>query len=258
MRHSHHSGGKEKGKGEQEAPAEHFAFSKEEWSEVHRVYLADETRLHNVKMCDLYRVICMGGEGVDPGVIAKVRTWKDKRFMDVRPPGSEHLMMYTTRRQLHRHETGEAGRGDEKVLVLVVPDGAMVRITTGENPADSGNEESWKCIDLKRDVLLWAHEQKSHPRIVDTIANVRQLAWFTDLIGYVRKHLDACGFCLHGQQAEVTVGMGIESLRRAAVMQMDHRKLTGEEMEAISGAYCSVLTMCEVATRVVIYTPVDS
>ena len=101
-------------------------------------------------------------------------------------------------------------------------------------------------------MLLCAHEQKSHPRIVDTIANVRRLAWFTDLIGYVRKHLDACGFCLHRQQGEVTVGMGIESLRRATVMHIEHRKMTKEEMEAISGAYCSVLTMCEVATRVVI------
>ena len=200
----------------------------------------------------------MGGEGVDPGVIAKVRTWKDKRFMDVTPPGSEHPMMYTTRRQLRRHETGKQAGADEKVLVLVVPEGAMVRITTGENPADSGSEESWKRIDLKRDVMLWAHEQKSHPRIVDTIANVRRLAWFPELIGYVRKHLDACGFCLSRQQAEVTVGMGIESLRRAAVMQMDHRKMTGAEMEAISGEYCSVLTMCDVATRKVVYTPVDS
>ena len=42
MRHSHHS--EEKEKGEREAPAEHFAFSKEEWAEVHRAYLADETR----------------------------------------------------------------------------------------------------------------------------------------------------------------------------------------------------------------------
>ena len=91
--------------------------------------------------------------------------------------------------------------------------------------------------------MLWAHEQKSHPRIVDTIANVGRLAWFADLIGYARKHLYVCGFCLHRQQGEVTVGMGIESLRRATVMQMDHKKMTGEEMEAISGEYCSVLTM---------------
>ena len=52
--------------------------------------------------------------------------------------------------------------------------------------------------------------------------------------------------------------MGIESLRRAAVMQMDHRKMTDAEMDAISREYCSVLTMCEVATRRVVYTPVDS
>ena len=47
-------------------------------------------------------------------------------------------------------------------------------------------------------------------------------------------------------------------MRGAAVMQMDHRKMTDAEMEAISGEYCSVLTMCDVATRKVVYTPVDS
>ena len=87
---------------------------------------------------------------------------------------------------------------------------------------------------------------------------MRQLAWFTDLVGCVRRHLDACGFCLGRQQAEHTVGMGIESMQRAVVMQMDHRKLTVAEMEAIGGAYVAVLTMTDVATRKVIYEPVTS
>ena len=64
-------------------------------------------------------------------------SWKQKGFVDVTPPGSEHPVLYTTRRQLRRHGQSD---GDENVLVMVVPDGAMVRITNGENPADSGNE----------------------------------------------------------------------------------------------------------------------
>ena len=71
-----------------------------------------------------------------------------------------------------RHAHGDS-EGDEKVLVMVVPDGARVHITSGENPADSGDEGKWKQIDLKTDIMLWAHEQKSHPRIADTIASVR-------------------------------------------------------------------------------------
>ena len=76
----------------------------------------------------------------------------------------------------------------------------------------------------------------------------------------MRRHLDACGFCLNRQQGEntVNVGVGIESLQRAVVMQMDHRKLTVAEMEAIGGAYVAVLTMTDVATRKVIYEPVTS
>ena len=252
MKHSHHQSDDEKGESRRQ---ERFSFTAEEWGEVHRAYLADETRMHHVKMCDLYRVICMGGEGVDPGIVAKVRTWKQKSFVDVTPPGSEHPVLYTTRRQLRRHGQSD---GDEKVLVMVVPDGAMVRITNGEIPADSRSEEKWKKIDLKTDILIWAHEQKSHPKKADTIESVRQLAWFTDLVGCVRRHLDACGFCLGRQHGEHTVRMGIESMQRAVVMQMDHRKLTVAEMEAIGGAYVAVLTMTDVATRKVIYEPVTS
>ena len=74
----------------------------------------------------------------------------------------------------------------------------------------------------------------------------------------MRRHLDACGFCLSRQQGENTVGMGIESLKRAVVMQMDHRKLTVAEMEVIGGARVAVLTMTDVATRKVVYEPVTS
>ena len=41
-------------------------------------------------------------------------------------------------------------------------------------------------------------------------------------------------------------------------MQMDHRKLTIAEMEAIGGAYVAVLTMTDATTRKVIYEPVVS
>ena len=47
-------------------------------------------------------------------------------------------------------------------------------------------------------------------------------------------------------------------MQRAVVVQMDHRKLTVAEMEAIGGAYVAVLTMTDVATRKVIYEPVTS
>ena len=46
---------------------------------MHKAYLADVTRMHHLQMWDLYRVICMGDEGVDPGIVAKVCTWKQKR-----------------------------------------------------------------------------------------------------------------------------------------------------------------------------------
>ena len=110
--------------------------------------------------------------------------------------------------------------------MLGVPEGAQVRITGGENPDEAAGCAAWNVIDLKRDILLLCHELQGHPRIEETIQRVKKLCWFPEMITYVKKHLDACGFCLQRLRAEVVVGTGIETLERGKVVQMDHRKLT--------------------------------
>ena len=67
---------------------EHLALEADGWKKVAEAYLADNTRMQGVKMSDVYRMVTMGGEGVDAGIHAKVRTWVGTMMFAVTPPGS--------------------------------------------------------------------------------------------------------------------------------------------------------------------------
>ena len=99
-------------------------------AEVKRAYLMDDGTVQSVKLSDVYRCVCMHGEGVSSEVKMKVAPWVDRRFFSVEPPGSGGVrVVYTPRAQLR--EQWEQ-RDQSRVLVLMVPAGAMVRITTGK------------------------------------------------------------------------------------------------------------------------------
>ena len=263
QRHSYHVGGESDGKAAEDGvpsgcSLEHLALDPDEWKEVEAAYLADDTRMQGVKVSDVYRMVAMGGEGVDAGIQAKVRTWVGTMVFAVTPPGSKVQMMYTTRSQLRSHNNSGKAADGTKVLVLVVPGGANVRVTSGESPEEASGAGHWSVIDLKRDLLLLCHEQQSHPRIEETIQRVKRLCWFPEMITYVKKHLDACGFCLERLKAEVVIGTGIETLERGKVVQMDHRKLTDREKEMVGEECIGILTVTDVASRKVLFEPVRS
>ena len=104
QRHSYHRGCAGDA---DEVPAgyevEHFALGSDEWAEVFRAYRSDESHVQGVEMQDLYGIVCLGGEGVDPGVVAKVRPWVGSSFFRVVPPDSNEPMVYTQRRHLRGH-----------------------------------------------------------------------------------------------------------------------------------------------------------
>jgi hypothetical protein len=141
------------------------------------------------------------------------------------------------------------------VLVLVIPEGAQVRCTTGDAPPHGGNQ--WAKVDLKRDVCVYRHEFDSHAKIDVMQTKVRAMCWFPGLLQYLQGHIKMCGHCNARAAAEETAGTGIASLRRGKVVQMDHRVLTKEEKK-VAGGYVAVLTLTDNATRKVLFEPVDS
>ena len=76
--------------------AVHHDLSLEEggWQSIAEAYYEDESTVHSVKVSDLYRCVCDGGEGVSSEIQMKVALWIGRRFFSVRPEGSKRELMY--------------------------------------------------------------------------------------------------------------------------------------------------------------------
>ena len=123
-----------------------------------------------------------------------------------------------------------------------------------ESKADAAND--WGKVDLERGTLLVCHDNAQHPQLVEILRDVRQLVWFPGMVKYVRDHWDSCVHCLHIRKGKEVVGTGIGAFRRGAVMQLDHKVLKDREaVLATPYKLIAVLTMVDVATRIVQYVP---
>jgi hypothetical protein len=231
----------------------------EKWEEIRRAQLADSTLMAGVTVGEVASMVLNGGESMDAGKRQNILPWVGKRFFAVTPPGARSAVMYTPRSQLRSHDYDENPTRD---LVLVIPSGAMVRITENvELQGASGRTDSghaWATVDLKRDIMLFCHDNRAHPKTQGTLEMLRLICWFPAVITQVGQHLDSCAYCLDKMSAAAAVGVGIQSLRRGSVTQADHRVLTNKEKEASGGKYEAVLTIVDVATRWVLYVAVEN
>ena len=50
-------------------------------------YYSDTGAVQAVKVCDLYRTVCDGGEGVSSEMAMKITPWIGRRYFAVKPPG---------------------------------------------------------------------------------------------------------------------------------------------------------------------------
>jgi hypothetical protein len=238
-----------------------LAISESDWDEIAGAYQGDQSRVQGITLSDLYMCLAKGGEGVDAVTQQTIRAWEQKLYFYIEPPGvpSGGGVIFTPRSQTRMYAL-EAGRTDDtRVLVLVVPDGAEVRITTAsmDESEEALREHEWLRIDLRRDILLFCHDNvPGHRDFVETLRAVREFMWFPQMLTYVREHWEMCAHCLERRRGAVSVGTGIGTYRRAAVVQGDHKVLTKEE--ALLAGYVAVLTLVCVATRFTIYIAVKS
>ena len=76
------------------------------------------------------------------------------------------------------------------------------------------------------------------------------------MVTYLRDHWDSCMHRLHRLRlkGKEVPGTGIGTFRRGSVMQLDHKVLKDREA-VLAAPYTAVLTMVDVATRIVQYVP---
>ena len=235
----------------------HLGMTQEDWEEVRRAYLADNTVHQSVRMSDLYRCATMDGEGVDPEIVIKVKPWVGRRYFGACPPGSTIKVMYTQRAQLREHWK----RDDTRVLVLVVPAGAMVRKTNAPEVVLEEDAEEYEMVDLRRDLLLLHHDNNGHPKPGPTMTAIKAVAYWPSMCmkegkDSVQRHWEMCAHCMAVETSFKDHGCGIDSMERMRVIQIDHVILTDEEA-ALCEAIGS-LTVIDVATRMRIYKAVQT
>ena len=86
-----------------------------------------------------------------------------------------------------------------------MPDGAAVRITAAREAADKAAAEECEVVDLTRDMLLHCHDNDGHSCLGDTMAAMRSLAHWPDLVkspsskSCAAAHIDACAHCIAKQ-----------------------------------------------------------
>ena len=62
-------------------------------------------------------------------------------------------------------------------LVLYVPIGAMVRVTSAPLVVETENAEEYEVIDMRRDLMLLVHNNQQHPTIGRTLQQLREVAY---------------------------------------------------------------------------------
>ncbi len=200
----------------------------------------------------------MGGDGVSAEIAMKVQPWIGRRYFSVRPPDSDFHMLYVPSMQLRQHWEGDATRK----LVLLIPAGAMVRITAAPTVVDAGDAQEYEIVDLRRDLLLHCHDNEGHPALGDTVLAVKTLGYWSTLHktaackDSAAAHICACAHCIARQDCKNEHGVGIDTMRRMEVMQMDHLVLTDEE--AVLAGCIGSLQLIDVATRLGVFCAAES
>jgi hypothetical protein len=234
---------------------QHLEMCEAEWREVARAYLSDESTVHSASIADIYRCVCDGGEGVPAAMQMKIQPWVGKRYFYMKAPNADVGLVYTPRSQQRIHWESV---DNTKVLVLLVPKNAQVRLTTAALVHDTEveRENDWLKVDLRRSIVLLCHDDAHHPGIKETLRSVRQLVYWHGMVTDIRSHYDQCADCLEERKGAEEVGTGIVAAGRMDVVMLDHVVLT--EDRAKLAEVPVILTMMDVATRTSVFASAES
>ena len=148
-------------------------LSQADATEIQRASLLDTTPIHNVPFCDIFKVVTQhpSAKDIPTLLIKRIQAWKDKSFFSVTPPDTTVPLMYAPSSVTYDPcpDSAEDNVDTTRHLVLAVPKGADVRITTLEPiAAEVGDGDHYDDHDLRRDILMHCHDNAQHPRLADT------------------------------------------------------------------------------------------
>ena len=243
-----------------------LALSGDECSVVAASLLADDTLYMRVPLSSIYKMAA----GIATDTVSKlerdiIKSWLGIRFFAFAPPGATVPLLFTpSTLQLVLPDDSEDGSWNDptKTLVMVVPKGAMVRVTDSDRQPmvietnDHGTHGDFMCHDLRKDIVYLCHNNANHPSFSRTLQAVRSMVWFPGYIAYVRYHIDACSNCMSRMKTQRAVGCSVTDHKRLNTIVIDHYKLK-DDLPSLSGI-TFILTMTDLCTGFTIFVVVPS
>ena len=116
---------------------QHLNLKEEDAAEIKRALLHDKNEYHGIPLEMIYRGMINAKDTSIPTVAReKIEAWRDNRFFIIKPPNCTTQLLYTTTStqiltwsNVDDEEERESDYDRTKVLVVVVPDMAKVRVT---------------------------------------------------------------------------------------------------------------------------------
>ena len=140
-------------------------FSDDEWAELCRGYLKDDTELREVKISTIYDVMVNGGKEVSKVEKKKIMGWKHRIFpMEV---GDESVALFVKAPTVMQDEVDWAESVEETdeasmKVVLLMPSKVLMRVTGVPLEEEEKDESSYRFRDLRMDMLVMSHEFQLH------------------------------------------------------------------------------------------------
>ena len=230
---------------------------------VAAAYAADSSPILNIPLADIYAVATTSGR-VPRMHLDKIKPWINVRFFAIAPPGCSTPLLYTPTsfQVIEAADESLDYQDPTSTLVLVVPAGAMVRITDStRQPAITCPEShpvygKWMQHDLRRDLLHLVHTNNDHPSLAHTLRALREMCWFPQMVPYTKYHVGVCPLCMPKTRAQRAIGASIIAAHRLWVVYVDHFVLSGN-IPALSGVSHILTLMCS-RTSFSMFIVVDS
>ena len=200
-------------------------LSDDEWAELCSKYKTSKSELRDVPLSTIYNVLVEGGDKVSKVEIKKVMGWKH-RIVPVEV-GDGDIALFV-KAPVNSDDGAEwadpMDETDEALIKLVVllPEGVMVRVTSVPLIEEEKNPESYRYRDMRMDMLVMAHEFQLHAKVGMMYLFISQKVWFPELLQKIKTHIKECGLCDAKLKAARLAGHGMVSVCTYRHVGADH------------------------------------
>ena len=234
----------------------YMSLQEDQWQEICAAYQKDETPVYKIPTNSLYKVLTGLGEQPESQLEKeRVQAWKHKIFaISVCEDGTPAL--FTQQSYLRIDQDNEEEPEVPDKLVMIVPKGAQVAMSTAEPVFEVGEEPSFTDTDLRTDILLQAHEFSMHARWEEMYSYIKRFSYWFTLVADIKTHIQQCALCIAKTKAARHAGFGLVSSCCYRHVGIDHKQLP-PWLQAATGC-CSILTMYDRAHSEIEMWPVET